>query len=168
MTTSVTKSLEPLEQALIRRANATADAARADAEEQARATTAAAEQQAEALLAQARAEGEADAAELQAADLGRSRREARGILLAAQRAVYDELRSRAQAAARTLLADPEQQRPLVALVQAQLGPHATVRDHPAGGVIAEAPGGRRIDASVDVLVERVLTGSDLEQLWAPH
>lgn len=163
---TTTASLEPLQQALLRRAQAAADALRADADREARAATDAARQQAAAALAKARADGEADAAQRQAEDRARARREARGIVLAAQRAVYDELRARARAAVRELLADPDRQRRLVAEVRTRLGPDVQVRPHPSGGVVGEAPDGRRVDASVDSLVEQALAGLDLASLWA--
>jgi regulator of protease activity HflC (stomatin/prohibitin superfamily) len=159
-------SVEPLRRALLRRADAAADALRAAAEREARAATDAAEQQAAAVLARARADGEADAAQRQAEDRARSRREARRVVLAAQRAVYDELRARARAAVRELLADPDAQRRLVALVRTRLGPDAQVRPLPSGGVVGELPDGRRVDASVDTLVEQALAGLDLAPLWA--
>jgi len=168
MSTSSTESLEPLQQALLRRANATAEDTRAEAQRQASAAIDRARQDAAATLSRARTDGEADAAQRRAEDEGRARRTARGIVLAAQRAVYDELRTQARAAAGELLADPDQHRRLVTLLRTLLGPGAVVRDHPMGGVIGEAPDGRRIDASVDMLVERALTDLDLEPLWAPR
>lgn len=161
-----TADLEPLRAVLLRRAEAAADALRAAADREAGAATDAAQQQAAAALARARADGEADAAQRQAEDRARARREARGIVLAAQRAVYDELRTRARAAVRELLADPDAQRQLTALVRTRLGQDAQVRPQPSGGVVGELPDGRRVDASVDALVEQALAGLDLAPLWA--
>lgn len=163
---NIPAALEPLREVLVRRAEAAADRLRAAAEGEARAATDAAQQQAAALLAHARADGEADAALRQAEDRARARREARGIVLAAQRAVYDELCSRARTQVRELLADPDRQRRLVALVRTRLGQDAQVLPHPSGGVVGELPDGRRVDASVDALVERALAGLDLDLLWA--
>ena len=159
-------TLEPLRQALLRRADAAADALRAAAEREAGGAIEAARQQAAAVLARARADGEADAAQRQAEDRSRARREARRVVLAAQRAVYEELRARARAAVRELLTDPDAQRRLVALVRARLEPDARVRPHRSGGVVGELPDGRRVDASVDALVEQALAGLDLAALWA--
>jgi vacuolar-type H+-ATPase subunit E/Vma4 len=167
MTTSSAQPLEPLRQALLRRADAAADATRAAARRAAADAVDAAQRDAAATLARARAAGDADAAQLQDEDRRRSSRAARGIVLAAQRAMYDELHERARAALRELLADPDRHRQLVAMVALQLGPHATVQAHPAGGVVGETSDGRRVDASVDVLVERALADLDLEPLWAP-
>lgn len=163
---SITAALEPLRQVLLHRTAAAADALRATAESEARAVTDAARQQAATALARARADGEADAAQRQAEDRSRARREARRVVLAAQRAVYEELRARARAAVRELLAEPEAQRRLDALVRGRLAPDAQVRPHRSGGVVGELPDGRRVDASVDALVEQVLAGLDLAPLWS--
>jgi vacuolar-type H+-ATPase subunit E/Vma4 len=168
MTASAVTSLEPLEQALLRRATDAADAIRADAAREAAAAVEAAQREAAATVAQARAEGEADAARRQAEDRGGAHRAARGIVLAAQRAVYDELRAQARAVVRELLAEPDTHRRLVALVQAQLGTQADAQPHPSGGIVGEARDGRRVDASVDALVERVVGELDLDPLWAPR
>lgn len=160
-----TAALEPLRQVLLRRAEAAADGLRATAEREAGTATDAARQRAAAVLARARADGEADAAQRQAEDRARSRREARGIVLAAQRAAYDELRTRSHAAVREMLADPAAHDRLVALVRTRLGQDARVRPHPSGGVVGELPDDRRVDASVEALVERALAGLDLAALW---
>jgi hypothetical protein len=160
------QALEPLTAALLARARADADGERAAAEQEGQQLVATATGEAEALLANAQALGEADAAGLLAADRAQARRAARGVVLGAQRAAYDELRHRSRAAVAELLANPERHRRLAVTVRDRLGEGATARDHPAGGVVAESPDGRRIDASVDALVEAALAGLDLEQLWA--
>lgn len=160
------QALEPLTDALLARAQADADGARAAAEHEAQQVVATATSRAEALLTHAQALGEADAAGLLAADRATSRRAARAVVLSAQRAAYDELRRRSRAAVAGLLADPERHRRLAVTVRDRLGEGATVRDHPAGGVVATSPDGRHIDASVDALVEAALAGIDLRQLWA--
>ena len=164
--TSTAASLAPLQHALLRRAEAAADALRAAAEGEAGTATDAARQQAAATLSRARAEGDADAAQRQAEDRARARREARGIVLAAQRAVYDQLRTGACAAVREQLSDPEREQRLTALVRDRLGPDAQVRPHPSGGVVGRTPDGRRVDASADALVEQALAAIDLAPLWA--
>jgi len=158
--------LDQLRQVLLRRAQAAADALRADAERAARTLTDAAQQEAAAALERARADGAADAEQRQAEDQARTHREARGIVLAAQRAAFEELRAAARAAVGQLLADPGRRRRLVALVRTELGSQAQVRPHPSGGVVGEAPDGRRVDASVDALVEQSLGRLDLGPLWA--
>lgn len=161
-----TQALQPLTVALLARARADADGERAAAELEGEQALATATRRAGDLLARAQALGEADAAELLAADRAQARRAARGLVLAAERAAYDELRRRSCAAVAVLLADPERQRRLALIVRDRLGDGATVRNHPAGGVVAESPDGRRIDASVDALVDAALAGMDLGQLWA--
>ena len=90
------------------------------------------------------------------------------VVLSTQHApeiTYDELRADARSAVRELLADPGREQRLVALVRDRLGPDAQVRPHPSGGVVGQAPDGRRVDASVDALVEQALAGIDLDPLW---
>jgi vacuolar-type H+-ATPase subunit E/Vma4 len=166
MTTETAVALEPLRAALFRRAREAAADLRADAERQARAIVDAAEQQAAARLAQVRSEGEAVAAQLEAQERGRSHQAARGVVLAAQRAVYDDVRSQTRDRVRELLADPERYQELAETLRRELGQDAAISEHPGGGVLAEAPDGRRIDASVDVLVDRALSNLALEQLWS--
>lgn len=158
-------ALEALEQALLRRAQADADAARAGAALAARNQTEAARAQAAAALEQARAAGEADAERRQTLDRARARREARRIVLAAERAAYDQLCSAARAAVQQLLAEPARQARLGALVVAQLGAQAQLQPHPSGGLIGVAPDGRRVDASVDALAAHALGRLDLATLW---
>jgi len=166
MTVEAAVALEPLRAALIKRARDAASDLRSDAERQARAIVEAAEEHAAARLTQVRSEGAAVAAQLEAQERGRSHQAARGVVLAAQRAVYDDVRAQTRAAVRELLADPEQYQRLAATVRGELGQDAAVRDRPDGGLVAEAPDGRRVDASLDALVERALTNLDLEQLWS--
>ncbi|WP_263730604.1 hypothetical protein [Cellulomonas sp. SG140] len=157
--------LEPLEQALLRRAAADADAARAEAELSARTQTAAARAQAAEVLDRARAAGEADAERRQALDLARARREAQHIVLAAQRAAYEQLCTAARAAVQELLAEPGRQARLGALVVDRLGTEVRLEPHPSGGVVGVAADGRRVDASVDALVAHALARLDLAALW---
>lgn len=159
-------ALEPLRAALIARARAEAGRVRAAAAEDGRQVLAGARDEAAALVADARAQGEADAAALLAVERSHARRVARGAVLAAQRAVYDELRERARIAVRALLADPDRRARLATVVRGRLGDHAVVRDRPDGGLVAESPDGRGVDASVEALVDSALADLDLEQLWA--
>lgn len=158
-------ALEPLRSALLARARADADDERAAAEDEGRRVVEGARAQADAVLAEARTRGEADATGLLAVEGAQARRTARAVVLAAQRASYDELCRRARAAVADLLADPDRRRRLAVTVRERLGEGATVRDDPAGGVVAESPDGRRIDASVDALVAAAMSELDLEQLW---
>jgi len=159
-------ALEPLRAALLARARVDAETERAAAEDEGRRAVEAARGQADAVLAEARARGEADAAGLLAAERAQARRAGRGVVLAAQRAAYDDLCRGARTAVAELLADPDRRRRLSAIVGDRLGEGATVRDHSAGGVMAESPDGRRIDASVDALVDAAITNLDVGQLWA--
>jgi hypothetical protein len=167
MTSAHDAALEPLRTALIARARAEAAEERASAEADGQRVLAAAQQQAEVVLADARAQGEADAAALLAAQRARSRRAARGIVLGAQRAAYDELSERACAAVRELLADPARRACLEAVARGKLGDRVVVRVLPEGGLVAETADGRRVDASVQALVDSAVANLDLEQLWAP-
>jgi vacuolar-type H+-ATPase subunit E/Vma4 len=159
-------ALEPLRAALIARAHAEADRVCAAAEADGQRVLAAARKNAAQLLSDARAQGEADAAALLAVEAASARRAARGVLLAAQRAAYDELRQRARTSARALLDDRSRRARLTAVVRDRLGEHAVVREHPDGGLLAETPDGRRVDASIDTLVDIALAQLDLEPLWA--
>jgi vacuolar-type H+-ATPase subunit E/Vma4 len=159
------QALEPLTATLLARARADADGERTTARQEGQRAVEAARDQADAVLAQARALGEADAAAMLAAERARARSAARGEVLAAQRAAFDELRDQARTAVAGLLADPVSRGRLAASMRTRLGDGATVRDHPAGGVVAESPDGRRIDACLDALLDAALAELDLEQLW---
>ena len=159
-------ALEPLRAALLARARVDAETERAAAEDEGRRAVEAARCQADAVLAEARARGEADATGLLAVERAQARRTARGVVLAAQRAAYEDVCRAARTAVAELLADPDRRRRLSATVRDRLGEGATVRDHSAGGVMAESPDGRRIDASVDALVDAAITNLDVGQLWA--
>lgn len=158
--------LEPVRAALIARARSDAAAMRAAAQVDARRAMADAQQQADAMLADARAQGRADAAAQLAVEQSRSRRAARAVVLAAQRTAYDELRDRARAAVRELMAVPASRAHLELLIRDRLGDDAVVRVQQDGGLLGETPDGRRLDASVRALVDGALAGLDMEQLWA--
>jgi hypothetical protein len=160
------RALEPLRTALLDRARARADHIRRAADADGRRVLDAATAEANALLAAARAEGAADAAALLRIEATRSRHEIRGILLTAQRSAYDELRGHARLAVRTLLADPAIRAQLVAMIRRRLGDRATIHDAPDGGLLAQAPDGRSVDASVAALVDRAVAGLHPEQLWS--
>jgi vacuolar-type H+-ATPase subunit E/Vma4 len=159
-------ALEPLRIALLARARTDADNQRAAAEDEGRRDVEAARREADAALAEARSRGESDAAGMLAVERAQARRTARAVVLAAQHAAYDDLCRHARAAVADLLADPDRHRHLAETVRERLGEGAVVRDDPAGGVVAESPDGRRIDASVDALVTAAIGELDLEQLWA--
>jgi vacuolar-type H+-ATPase subunit E/Vma4 len=162
---ATTRALEPLRAALISRAHTEADRIRMAAEEDGRQVLAAAREEADALLASARVQGRADAVALLEVETARARRAARGVVLAAQQAAYDRMCGQAREAVRALLDEPGCRSRLEAVIRDQLGSQAVVRDLPDGGVLAESPDGRSIDASVAALVERAVAGLHPERLW---
>jgi hypothetical protein len=101
-----------------------------------------------------------------------ARRVARGRILGAQRAVYDDLRA-AVAAAVSALRDAPDYPDLLdgweALARTQLGPHAVVTRDPSpdGGVIATL-GERRVDYTLAALAERELDrlAEKVAALWS--
>lgn len=136
-------ALEPVRQALLAAAAADAARTRAAADARADAVLARARAEADRLVAEARAQGEAGAAVVLRASRARARREARGLVLAAQRSAYDELRRQARVEARRLVGD-------------------------VGGP-SEVRAGRHIEWSPDALADDAVDalGAELEKLWAP-
>ena len=171
LTADAVAALEPVRTALLARARADGDALLASADADAETAVAAARVEAAAAVAEARAQGERDAALVRTAERARARRQARAVVLRAQRAAYDELRLRSRAAAARLRTEPGYPAlldRLTALARAELGAAAVVREHPDGGVVAEAPG-RRVDLRLATLAERAVDtlGPQVEPLWAP-
>ena len=171
LTADAVAALEPVRTALLARARADGDALLASADADAETAVAAARVEAAAAVAEARAQGERDAALVRTAERARARRQARAVVLRAQRAAYDELRRRSRAAAARLRTEPGYPAlldRLTALARAELGAAAVVREHPDGGVVAEAPG-RRVDLRLATLAERAVDtlGPEVEALWAP-
>ena len=164
-------ALEPLRAALLARARAGAAAAVAAADADAAATLRAAREEAAAITAEARALGERDAAILGAAERSRANRRARATVLAAQAAVYDELRRRAREAVRQLRNAPDYP-VLVARLRAEalaaLGDGATVTELPDGGIVGEVDG-RRADLGLVALADQALAalGPEVAALWTP-
>jgi hypothetical protein len=66
-----------------------------------------------------------------------------------------------------LLREPGNRSLLSAAVQRGLGGFASVSDTDDGGLFAQAPDGRSIDASIGTLVDSALADLDLEPLWTP-
>lgn len=166
MTSAQDAALEPLRAALIAQARAEAQRLRGEAEADGRRVVVEAQRQAAQILAEAHTQGEADAAELITAERGKSRRAARAVVLAAQRAAYDDVQHKARAAVRALLAEPAGRERLEAAARARLGETAEVHALADGGLVAHTADGRRIEASVQLLVETALADLNLEQLWA--
>ena len=161
-------ALEPLRVALLIRAGKDADLMRGAAEDDGRQALAAAQETSRQSLANARAQGEAQAALLAAEERSRARRKARGVVLAAQRQAYEVLRTQVGDAIRRRLADSRWQDRLNVVLLRQLGAEATIHEQEGGGVVAQSADGRRIDASIDVLVDLALSHLQLEGLWAPR
>lgn len=143
---------------------------------------AAARDEADALLRRARddasraigmavAQGRADAAPLAAAERSRGRARARSIMLAAQRAAYDQLCRQILAGAGQLRGEPGYG-PLLARLTAMAtraaGPGATVVYPPAGGVLARS-GQVVVDCSLPALADRAVQalGDQVRDLWEP-
>ena len=162
--------LDPVREALLAEARATADHILRQADERASDQVEQAHQETEALVARARAEGQA-AAELETISaLVEARRRARTLVLEAQRAIHDDVRRRAEAAAQELRATPRYDElldRLTDLAREVLGPGSKVeRDPPEGGVVAQA-GNRRLAYTLPALVERCLAehAHEIDRLW---
>lgn len=171
MSAAPVPELAPVRAELLDRARADAAALLAAADAEAAAVVAAARGEAAELLADARAQGERDAAGVVAEARSRARRQARTTVLRAQREAYEQLCRRSREASRALRVEPAYQDLLAGLRQrarAELGPDATVVEHPDGGVLAEAPG-RRVRHTLDALADRAVAalGAEVEKLWAP-
>ena len=169
--TAAPDPLLPVREALLARARADAERLLAEVDAEADEIVARAEAEADAIRAEARAQGEADAAAVLVAERARARRQARVVVLAAQRESYADLSARAAEQVATLRADPGYASWCDGLrenARAALGPAAVVTEHPGGGVLAEAPG-RRVAYTLVGLIEQAVEalGPDLEGLWSP-
>lgn len=155
---------------LLARAGSEAERLLAEVDAETDAAIARAQAEADAITADARAQGEADAAGVLVAERARARRQARAVVLAAQREAYEELRSRVRRELPLLRADPAYVAWTDRLrdeLRAVLGPEAVVTEHPEGGVVGETPG-RRVASTLTGLADRALDalGSDVERLWS--
>lgn len=163
-------ALAPVRTALRAQAEAGAHATLDRARHEADLIRAEAGARAEGILADSRAEGEEQARAAVAARVVRRRREARDVVLATQRELYDKLRRASRDAARALRNDPDYPEILRRLTEraiTAMGPGASVRESPDGGVLAEA-GSRRLDLSLPALADRQVDrlGAEVERLWA--
>lgn len=168
MTVQQQDALAPVRAALLARARAEADRELATAHLDADALLATARAETQSVLDTAAEEGRADAASSIAAEHEKARRAARALELAAQREIYDELRRRVTSAVARAFADPVRRDQLVAMIRAELGDDATVRDVPGGGVTGEAAG-RVVDLGVEAVASRAVDalGDGVRALWAP-
>ena len=154
------EQLAPVRRALIEDAHRQAQTLLSDAAVEAEQIEADASAERETAISGARAKGVAAGEHEAARDAARARRTARARVLAAQRAVYDDLVAAVVAAVSALRTDPGYPDLLEgwsALARAQLGPDALVTRDPSpdGGVIATLDD-RRVDYTVTALAEREL------------
>ena len=173
-TATVTRRADPLaavRAAILAQAAADAEHALAAADRDVAARLAAAADQVARDQASARSTAERDAAAIVEESRSRARRRARAIVLAAQRSTFEELRARARSAARALRTDPGYPAllaRLTATARDRLGPAAVAREHPDGGVVAEADG-RRVVLTLAAAADRAVDalGRRAEELWRP-
>jgi vacuolar-type H+-ATPase subunit E/Vma4 len=164
-------ALAPVRAAMLRRAAGQADWILADARRQAEAIVGQARRDASDAVSRGRAAGRAQAAPMRAAELSRGGRQARSIVLSAQRDARDELTGRVRATVAGLRDEPGYgllRERLTRLALLAAGPQATVAEHPAGGVVAQAPG-VLVDCSLPRLADRAVAalGGQVARLWAP-
>lgn len=163
--------LAPVREALLAQAELDGAELVRQAADRAAAQVAEAEEERDALIRRARTEGEA-AAELEAAtERAHAGRRARAFVLEAERAVYDDVRRRAHAAAQELRSTPrygELVGRLAARAREELGPDAELELDPPRGGVAARTGNRRLDYTLPVLVDRALAehAEQIEELWA--
>ena len=164
-------NLGPVRDATLAQARADAAAALADAERRAEAKVAVARKEGAALVRQARVDGTAAAAIEGAHDEAAARRAARALVLAAERALYDELCRRADDDAYALRGTNGYAALLAELSDAarrQLGAGARLDVDPAGlGGVRGSSNGRSVDYTLPTLVDRALErlGARTEVLW---
>lgn len=104
------------------------------------------------------------AAGLVATDQARARRQARAVVLTAQRDLYDELRACSRAAVARLRDDPDYPRMLARLsdrARAALGSAAVLGEPEDGGIVA-TDGVRRVDFSLPTLADRAFDASAVQ------
>ena len=162
-------ALSPVKESLLANACCDADQLVEQARSDAATTLALAQKQADGIRAEARARGEADAEEILGAERARARREARSIVLNAQREVEEELRTRVRTAVVALIDDidyPKMRAVLDRRARELLGPDATIVEHSSGGVVAQTRGHRAVlslEALADYAVERL--DARIDGLW---
>lgn len=163
-------ALAPVREALLAAARHHAADLVAAAEREAEETVERARQEADAARAEARAQGAADAESVLVWARTRSRREARGTVLAARQEAYQELRRRVRAQV-TGLRDHPGYPALLHRLEAQareaLGPDARVEEAPEGGVLATSAT-RRFERTLPDLAEEALASleAELAELWS--
>lgn len=168
--TSPLDPLAPVREAILAEARAQADAMLADADSDVAEMVSAANDRAGEIRSLARAQGRADATRYLAGERARSRREARGIVLNAQRRVWDGLRRRCQEAVLTLRDDPAYQDRLSGVLHhgTQSQGDDVVVVELSDGVVLESSH-RRTSYTLTDLAQDALQrlGPDVERLWEP-
>jgi vacuolar-type H+-ATPase subunit E/Vma4 len=162
-------ALAPVREWLLDDARREAEQLVADARADAAERLAQAREEARAMVAQAREAGAAHAEEAVALDVARARREARGVLLAAEESLRQRVRDGVHAGADALRQDPGYPDLLAGLATSArevLGASALVHEAPGGGVIAQL-GWRRVDLSLPALADRALRSveGEVASLW---
>ena len=155
-------ALEPVRTALTAAADARTASTVAAAQAAAEARLTAVRRAADEAVARAAAEGAADARPAALAELARSRRAARSLVLEADLATQQYVAGRIRAAVLTLRDEPGY--PLLRdrlseMAAGAAGPGAVLTDHPDGGVIATAPG-VVVDCSLGKLADRAIAALD--------
>ena len=168
---ATTTALAPVHACMLRQATDQAAGILADARREADAIVSQARRSAEAAVARAQAEGRQEAAALAAAERSRGRREARLVLLSAQREALDELYSQVRAAVGRLRRDPSYGQlldRLTRMARLAAGPDAEFAVSPDGGVIARSRG-VIVDCSLTRLADLAVQalGPDVRELWEP-
>jgi vacuolar-type H+-ATPase subunit E/Vma4 len=166
--TSAVDPLSPVRQALLAEARAQADALLAEADADVEEMVSAASTQAAEMRSQAREQGTADAGRYLAAERARSRREARQVVLQAQRRAWEELRRRCHEAVLILREDSSYQDRLADVVERSTqshGPDVVVEERSDGVVLENSR--RRTSYTLTDLAESALhrRGRDIEGLW---
>lgn len=163
-------ALQPLRRRLLECARADAEREIAEAEREAQRVLAEARNQAAQLAETARAAGRAAAETVSAQRRAALQRELRGAVLAARRDIYQRRCRRGTEAVLRLLDDPAYPHWAAALraaARATLGADTQLREHPTGGVVAEA-GQRCVDLSLAGIAARVLDDATAQvgEPWA--
>jgi len=164
------EALQPMRRHLLECARADAEREITEAEQEAQRVLAEARNQAAQLAEAARAAGRAAAETVSAQRRAALQRELRGAVLAAQRDLYQRWCRRGTEAVLRLRDDPAYPRWAAALratAQATLGADAQLREHPTGGVEAEA-GQRCMDLSLAGIAARVLDDmtAQVDEPWS--
>jgi vacuolar-type H+-ATPase subunit E/Vma4 len=168
---SVVEQLRPLCDALRAEAQARARTILAEADREARSTLADAQRRADELRGAARAQGAADARRRGDRVVAEARRRTRSQVLRARRELYERVGSIARtrlAAVEGTAAARELNERLAAEARERLGDECVVHESPVGVGIVASAGRRRLDLSLDALVEREMNrgGTRIEEVWS--